>query len=512
MPLDPADARPVVTSTDPATGEVLGSAPSFSDDEARAALAAARAAQPAWEAKGFEARARVLLRFRDLVIDGAEDLAGRISRENGKTLQEAVAMEILPVADLATYYATRAHRILAPRPIRLRLLRHRASYVHYRPRGVVLVISPWNYPFAIPTGEIVMALAAGNAVVHKPASLTPLIALRTRELMAEAGLPEGLYSVVTGPGSLGSTLIEAGVSYVSFTGSTETGRRVAELCGRNLVPCRMELGGKDPAIVCADASLERTANALIWGGFGNAGQSCASIERVYAHTAVHDALCEKVVERTRRLRPGDPTSPDCDLGAITDPRQLEVIERHVADALSRGARVLCGGKRRDGPGLFYEPTVLVDVTEEMAVMREETFGPLLPIARVQSEEEAVIRANDSEYGLTACVFTRDRRRGLRLAGQLRFGTVMLNDALFTHGVPETPWGGLRHSGLGRTHAEDGLRALCEPLHVNYERIRAPRREPYWQPYSKFVTRGLIAAMRVLYRSGLRNKLGAFGKR
>ena len=502
----------VIVTHNPATGEAIGGAPNSTEDDARAAVAQVRAAQPPWEALGFDGRARILLRFRDLVIDHAEELASLISRENGKTLQEAVAMEILPVVDITTYFATRAQRILAPRPIRLRLTRHRASYVHYRPRGVVLVISPWNYPFSIATGEIVMALAAGNTVVHKPSSLTPLIALKTRELMSLAAMDGAAFRVVTGPGVLGSSMIDMGVDYVSFTGSTEVGVQVAEACGKRLIPCRMELGGKDPAIVCADASLDRAANALVWGGFGNAGQSCASIERVYAHETIHDALVERVVERTRRLRMGDPGSTECDVGAITDPRQIEVIERHVADAVARGARVLCGGRRREGPGNFYEPTVLVDVTEAMAIMREETFGPVLPIARVSSDEEAVARANDSDYGLTACVFTRDRKRGLRLAGQLRFGTVMLNDAMSTHGLPETPWGGLRRSGIGRTHSDDGLRALCEPHHVNYERFPGLRREPYWQPYSRLAYRGLLAAMRLLYRSGLRAKLRAFRTR
>jgi len=506
----PASGR--IVSRNPATGEAIGDVPSAGENEAREAVAAARAAQPGWEAAGFERRAQVLLRFRDILIDRAEEVAALITRENGKTLQESVAMEILPVADLTTFFASRAHRILAPKPIRLRLLRHRASYVHYRPRGVVLVISPWNYPFSIATGEIVMALVAGNAVVHKPSSLTPLIALKTRELMAQAGLPDDAFRVVTGPGPLASSMVEMGVHYVSFTGSTETGARVAEACGRNLIPCRMELGGKDPAIVCADASPQRTVNALVWGGFGNAGQSCASIERVYVHTKVYDSILQQLVERTRRLRLGDPLSHDCDVGAITDARQLEVIERHVADAVARGARLMCGGRRREGPGLFYEPTVLADVTEEMAVMREETFGPLLPVARVASDEEAIERANDSEYGLTACLFTRNRRRALRLAGQLRFGTVMVNDAMSTHGVPETPWGGLRRSGIGRTHSEDGLRALCEPHHVNYDRLPSPRREPYWQPYSKRVYRTLITAMRVLMRSGVRAKLRAFDRR
>jgi succinate-semialdehyde dehydrogenase/glutarate-semialdehyde dehydrogenase len=497
-----------IDARNPATGETLGQVPSATGDDARAALSAASAAQPAWEALGFEGRARVLLRFRDLVVDQAESIAADISRESGKTIQEALAMEVLAVVASATYFAGRAHRILAPRPIRLRLLRHRASVVHYRPRGVVLVISPWNYPFSIACGEILMALASGNTVVHKPSPLASLIALRTRALMSAAGLHEDVLRVVPGPGEIGARLIDAGVDYVSFTGSSDVGARVAEACGRRLIACHMELGGTDPAIVCADAPLDRTVNALIWGGFGNAGQSCAAIERVYVHESLHDALVARVVERVRALRPGNPISTECDLGAITDSARLAVIERHVADAVARGARVLCGGRRRDGPGNFYEPTVLVDVTEDMAVMREETFGPVLPIARVRDDDEAVTRANDSDYGLTACVFTRDRRRGFRLASRLRFGTVMLNDAMTAHGLPETPWGGLRRSGLGRTHSDDGLRALCHVHHVNYERVPGPRRDLFWPPYSTGAYRALLLAMRLIYRSGAKAKLAA----
>ncbi len=501
-----------IISRNKATGEELARVPSMTEEQARSAVDRARAAQPVWAAQTSEVRERIILRFRDLLIDRAEEIAELISKENGKTLQEAIEMEILPVADLCTYFAKNVRDILTPKSIRLHLLKHRGSYLHYKPRGVVLVISPWNFPFSIAHGEIVMSLLAGNTVVHKPASLTPLIALKGAELLQLAGLPAGALEVVTAPGAVASRMIDMGVNYVNFTGSVPVGQRVSEACGRNMIPCSLELGGKDPLVVCADADLERAANAIVWGAFANSGQVCASVERVYAVAPIYDQLVEKVVAKTRRLRQGDPLSPDTDVGAMTDPGQLDAVERQVADAVAKGARVLAGGKRREGPGLFFEPTVLVDVNDQMDVIREETFGPVVPLVKVDSEEEAIRRSNDSEFGLNAYVFTKDRERGRRIAERLEAGTVMVNEVLTTHAAPETPWGGVKKSGMGRVHSDDGLRALCETYHVNYDRIPSLARDPFWYPYSGKMYRGLVRAMRLLFRSGMRAKWDAlFGR-
>lgn len=497
-----------IVSRNKGNGEVLGKVVSLSEQDAQEAVDNARRAQSAWAKHSFQTRSRVILRFRDLVLERADEIADLLARENGKTRLEALSMEIVPIVDLCTYFAKNAQEILAPRPIRLRLMRHRGSYVHYKPRGVVLVISPWNFPFSIAHGEIVMALLAGNSVVHKPASLTPLIAQKGAELLHEAGLPSGCLQVVTTPGSVAEKMIHMGVNYVNFTGSTAVGQRVAEACGRALIPYSLELGGKDPLIVCADADLERAANACVWGAFANAGQVCASVERVYAAAQIHDDLVNRVVEKTRRLRVGDPLSAKTDVGAITDEKQLEVIEKQVNDAVAKGAKVLVGGKRGPGPGLFFEPTVLIHATEDMDVVREETFGPVLPILRVESEEEAIRRANDSIYGLDAYVFSRDREKARKIAEQLEAGTVMINEVLTTYGAPETPWGGVKKSGIGRVHGDDGLRDLCERYHVNYDRIPGFARDPYWYPYSEKIYRGMLRAMRLLFGSDARTKLRA----
>lgn len=500
--------RKEIVSRNKASGEEIGRIPAMSEDEARSAVERARAAQPAWAATSIEERGRIVLRFRDLLIDRAEEVAELISRENGKTRLEAISMEVAPVADLCTYFAKHAREILAPRPIHLHLMRHRGSYIHYKPRGVVLVISPWNFPFSIAHGEIVMALLAGNTVVHKPASLTPLIALRGADLLRQAGLPPGVLEVVPAPGPVGSKMIEMGVGCVNFTGSTAVGQKISETCGRLMIPCSLELGGKDPVIVCADADLDRAANACVWGAFANSGQVCASVERVYALAPVYDRLVEKIVDRARRLRQGDPLRGDTDVGAMTDAGQIEIIEKQVEEAVRRGAKVVVGGKRGPGPGQFFEPTVIVDATDDMEVVREETFGPVLPILRADSEEDAIRRANDSIYGLNAYVFTRDREKGRRIAEKLEAGTVMINEVLTTHAAPETPWGGVKKSGMGRVHSDDGMRALCEPYHVNYDRIPGMARDPFWYPYSDATYSGLLRAMRLLFRSGVKAKLDA----
>jgi succinate-semialdehyde dehydrogenase/glutarate-semialdehyde dehydrogenase len=285
-----------------------------------------------------------------------------------------------------------------------------------------------------------------------------------------------------------------------FTGSTSTGRKVAAACGERLIPCTLELGGKAAAIVCADADVDRTARALVWGGFANNGQVCVSVERVYAHAAVHDELVHKVVELTRTLRQGDPSHAPAsvDLGAMTWDRQVEIVEQRVAQAVSAGAKVLCGGRRGQGPGLYFEPTVLADCRQEMDVMQREIFGPVLPIMKVPDEREAVRLANDSPLGLMGYVFTRDHKKGRRLAERIAAGTVMVNDCLLTFAAPETPWGGVKQSGLGRTHSAEGLRDLCQARHVNYDRFSLSR-ELWWFPYQPSFYKQTLRALRWLFR-------------
>ncbi|MBI4511533.1 MAG: aldehyde dehydrogenase family protein [Deltaproteobacteria bacterium] len=488
----------VIVSRNPATGEILGEVSVMGPVEVRDAVQRAREAQAAWGKLAACERARRLLAFRDEILKRTNEVAELLSKEGGKTKLEAVSMEILLVADLTTYFAKRAEKILAPKRIPLHLLKHKKSYLHYTPRGVIGIIAPWNFPLSIPMGDTVMALIAGNAVVLKPSEVTPLIALKMKELFDACGMPKDLLQVVTGRGETGAALIDAGVDKIVFTGSVVTGRKVAAACGERLIPYTLELGGKAPAIVCADADLERTANALVWGAFGNSGQVCCSVERVYAHETIYDELVQKVVAKTRSLRQGNPLSFDTDVGAMAWDRQVSIVEDRIRTAVSAGARALAGGSRMEGPGLFFPPTVLVDVRQDMDVMRQEIFGPVMPIMKVRSEEDAIRLANDSHLGLVGYVFTKDRTKGARIAERVECGTVMINDVLFSFGVPETPWIGIKQSGLGFTHSDDGLREMCLKRHVNVDRFSTAR-ELWWYPYSEKTYKIVTSAMGFLFR-------------
>lgn len=496
-------AKSGITSINPATGHPLGEVPDLSEEAIRAAVGRARAAGQQWALVPLEERCRRVVKFAEVLMARAEEVIELITAEGGKTRQEALGMEVMVVADLVRYFTRHAAEILAPEPIPLHLLKHRGSYLHFVPRGVIGIIAPWNFPFAIPMGEALMAVIAGNGVVLKPSEMTPLIALKGKELFDAAGLPPELLQIVTGRGTAGAALIDAGIDFCVFTGSVNTGKKVAAACGERLIPCTLELGGKAPAVVCADADLERAANAIAWGGFANSGQVCASVERVYAVPEVHDELVRRVVDIARSLRQGDASAAeaDVDIGAMTWDRQLDHVANLVDGAVKAGAKLECGGKRgasEKGGGMFYPPTVLTGVTQDMDIIKKEIFGPVLPIVAVADEEEAVRLANDSHLGLLAYVFSEDKARAQRLAERIEAGTVMINDVLATYAAPETPWGGVKSSGIGHTHSAQGLRDFCQARHVNYERLSLGKREIWWYPYKPRTFKTLLKAAKLLF--------------
>jgi succinate-semialdehyde dehydrogenase/glutarate-semialdehyde dehydrogenase len=382
-------------------------------------------------------------------------------------------MEVVPALDLMHYFAHNTERLLKRERIGLGQYRlmGRSSYIFYKPLGVVGIISPWNFPWATPLDEVVMALMAGNAVVLKPSELTSLAALKIGAIFKEARLPQGLVEIVTGDGSTGAALVEAGVDKIMFTGSVATGKRVAEAAAKQLIPVVLELGGKDPMIVLEDAKLENAARAAIWGAYANSGQACASIERCYVHESIAPQFIDLVVKETRALRQGKPTEEGVDVGAMSSEKQLKIVENHVGEAVQKGAQVLTGGERvNDSGGWFHQPTVVTNVDHSMELMTEETFGPVLPIMTFKTDDEAVQLANDSVYGLTASVFTSDIRRGRALAERIDAGTVMVNEVVYTHAVAQTPWGGVKQSGYGRTHGRLGLLELITPQHIHVNSI------------------------------------------
>jgi succinate-semialdehyde dehydrogenase/glutarate-semialdehyde dehydrogenase len=462
-----------IASIDPSTGDEIGRVPLCNASDVNAAVKRARQAQPAWARLSFRARARFILTAREIVLAQVEEIATLIARETGKPPPEAISMEVTPTLDLMQYFARHAERMLQRQKIDIGQfeLMGRSSYILYKPVGVVGIISPWNFPWATPLDEVVMALIAGNAVVLKPSELTPFTALKIGEVFKQAKLPEGLLEIVTGDGSTGAALVDAGVDKLMFTGSIATGKRVAEAAAKQLTPVVLELGGKDPMIVLEDANLSNAARAAIWGGFANAGQACASIERLYVHESIAKQFTELVVEETRKLRLGAATGDEIDLGAMTNERQLRIVENHIADAVEQGARIETGGHRVEtAGGWFHEPTVITNVDHSMQVMREETFGPVLPIMTFKNDDEAVWLANDSVYGLTAAVFTRDIARGRRLAERIEAGTVMVNEVVYTHAIAQTPWGGVKQSGYGRTHGRLGLLELVTPQHIHSNKM------------------------------------------
>jgi succinate-semialdehyde dehydrogenase/glutarate-semialdehyde dehydrogenase len=485
-----------IESFSPATGKKIGEVAVMSRDEVMAVVARARKAQRAWGILPIEERCERLLRVRDALVDRAEEIVDVLGAECGKPRPEAL-QEVLITCDVLTYYCKNGARILAPHEVPMHLMRHRTGYVRYVPRGVVGIISPWNFPFVIPMGDALAALVTGSAAVVKPSEVAPLVMKKAKEIFDSTGMPEDLLGVAYGYGAAGQALIESGIQKLVFTGGVETGRRVAAACGQQLVPCVMELGGKAPLIACADADVERTAQAIVYGGFFNGGQACISVERVYAHREVHDALVSRVRELVGKLRQGSPEG-EVDVGAIIFPKQIEVARKHVEDAVSKGAEIVCGGKQRPGPGQFFEPTVLARCTHEMTVMKEEIFGPIVPIMRVDSDDEAIRLANDSHLGLNAYVFTKDRAKGRRLAERIEAGSVVVNDVLSNYACAEAPFGGRKLSGYGRVHGDDALRDMCDQQHVNLDRFAMPAKDPFWYPYSSRSYRWSLRAFRLLF--------------
>jgi len=491
-----AGVRPAI---DPSTGEAFAEVTLLDAAQAAEAVAAAQGAFPAWAAAGFAGRRRHLLRLREAVVADADAIAALIAREQGKPVAEAHLVEIVPVLAALKHLADGAEDVLRDEAVQseMPLFVHKEARLIRGPIGVVLVITPWNYPFSIAMSGVATALAAGNCVVLKPAPATTLVGLRIGELCRRAGLPPGLVNVVAADDAVAAALVEdPRVGKVVFTGSVVTGRKVMAAAARNLTPVVLELGGKDAAIVCRDADLERAARGIVWGAFVNAGQTCASVERVYVERPVAEAFIARVVEETRRLRVGPPAAPETDVGPLTLERQRLVVEEHVQDALRRGARALTGGARPAEPGWFYPPTVLTGVDHTMRIMREETFGPVLPIMAVASVEEAMALANDSDYGLTASGWTRDAGTARRLQEGLKAGVVTINDCLSSFGEPSAPWGGVKHSGIGRVHGGAGLLEMTQVKYVT--RDDASRPALWWYPYGADLGRLASAAGPALY--------------
>ena len=509
---DTAGEGHAIVTRNPATLEVNDEIPEADAEAVAAAVADAAAAQQAWADRGVEERLEVLEQFRDRLLERKETVAETVASEVGKPLGEAIGAEVAPALNAVQFLGDRGAALLEEE-IPLGALESVGDSTIYRePVGVVGMITPWNYPFGIPASEVVPTLFAGNAVVLKPAEETTLTAFLLQDLLEDAGLPADLLQVVPGRGQVtGQALAESGVDHLSFTGSTEVGTHLREVCAGTDTTVCLECGGSDPAIVMPDADLDLAADGILWARFANAGQSCAAVKRVYAHVAIEPRLRRLLVERVENLRVGASDEGVVEVGPLISAEAVERLHSQVERSVEMGAEVLTGGEPLEREGHFYAPTVLTDVTDDMPVVREETFGPVLPVMSYMDLDDAVERANDTPYGLTGSVWTTDTERGEAVARRIEAGTVTVNEHLYTFGLHATPWGGYKDTGGDLSHGRWGIESVTRAKHVHVAEgetgLRTGRfSDLWWFPYDEDTPEMLGKAMEVMYGSSVASRL------
>jgi succinate-semialdehyde dehydrogenase/glutarate-semialdehyde dehydrogenase len=480
-------------------------------EDLKGAIWKAREAQKEWSGLPVRERVRALRGTRAYLLQNADELATIISRDNGKTRVEALATEVLPAVVALNYYGKNAEKFLKPQNLRpgTLLLGNKRSKIVRVPYGVIGIISPWNYPLAIPFSEIVMGLLAGNGVIFKGATQTQLVGRAVETCIQAGNLPDGLFAFINIPGSIaGDALLESDIDKLFFTGSVSVGKRLMAKAAETLTPLSLELGGNDAMLVCEDADLDRAGSGAVWAGLQNCGQSCAGVERIYVQEAVYEPFLERLKTKVEALRVGPDTDFNVDMGAMTTQKQMEVVQHHLEDALTRGAQVAAQSPLpfEETFGNFLPATVLTQVHHGMLVMHEETFGPILAVMKVKDMEEALALANDSTYGLTGSVWSKDVKKAEQIGCKIQAAVITINDHLMSHGLPETPWGGFKSSGIGRTHGKMGFHEMTQPQVIVHDILSFAQKDLWWHPYNETLYQGIRGGLNLFFAPKLMNRL------
>lgn len=490
----------ITESINPATGELLGRYKLNTVEELKEKIVRARSSQVEWANLDIKTRVKKILKIRDYITDNADKISEIISKDNGKTKIDALATEVLPVAMAISYYCKNAESFLRDEYLSAGniFLINKRSKIKRIPFGVVGIISPWNYPFSIPFSEVIMALLSGNAVILKVATETQVVGHDIKKAIEFANLPEGIFNYINLPGKIaGDAFLENGIDKLFFTGSVAVGKYLMKKASETLTPLTLELGGNDAMIVCDDADPYRAAMGALWAGFQNAGQSCGGVERIYVQDKIYDRFMKILKEKIENLRVGNGLDYGFDVGCMTTKNQIETVNKHIEDAIQKGATIFAKSKNENS-SQFLSAMVLTNVNHDMLLMKDETFGPVVGVMKFSNIDEAIRLANDSYLGLTASVWTKSNKQGERIAQQIKAGVVTINDHLMSHGLAETPWGGFKQSSIGRTHGKLGFDEMTQPQVIVKDILPLVKKNLWWHPFSKNLYDGLIGLINLLY--------------